>query len=139
LPQFNLITLQAPRYIFGTGGIFTPLPIHHALSVGYRAFDTAQQYQNESTLGTSISSYPHISTIPREELFIISKIAKPGIDIEETYQGIKKSVEDIGLGWVDLFLIHNPNYGVEGRKIQWGALERAKKEGLVKAIGVSNL
>jgi len=96
-------------------------------------------YNNESSVGSSIRSYPQISSIPRSELFIISKIAKPGKDAQETYEGIKKSIDDIGLEYVDLFLIHNPNYGVEGRKNQWAALERAKKEGLVRAIGVSNL
>jgi diketogulonate reductase-like aldo/keto reductase len=97
-------------------------------------------YNNEKQVGEAIASYPHINSTPRSELFIISKIKQPGVDVEDTYEGIKKSVEDIGLGgYVDLFLIHNPNYGVEGRKIQWKALEKAKKEGLVRAIGVSNL
>jgi diketogulonate reductase-like aldo/keto reductase len=140
LSDISISYYYRPRYVFGTGGITTAAPIHHALSVGYRAFDTAQLYRNEASIGESIRAYPLISQIPRSELFIISKIEKPGKDIQETYEGIVKSVEDIGLGgYIDLMLIHNPNYGPEGREIQWGALEKAKAEGLVRAIGVSNL
>ena len=124
--------------MFGTGGIFDPEPIHHALDAGYRAFDTAQMYQNEAQVGAALRSYQG-SQIPREELFVISKVEKPGRDVQDTYEGIRRSVEVIGLDFIDLMLIHNPNHGPEGRKIQWLALEQAKKEGLVKAIGVSNL
>jgi diketogulonate reductase-like aldo/keto reductase len=128
---------KAPRYVFGTGGIFEPGPIHHALKEGYLAFDTAQQYNNEREVGEAIRSYP--GQIDRKDLFIISKVASPGSTVEETLQGIRESVEKIGLGgYVDLFLIHNPNFGPEGRKNEWLALEQAKKEGLVRAIGVSN-
>ncbi len=129
---------QVPRYVFGTGGISSPTPIHHALSTGYLAFDTAQQYDNESEIGSAIRTYPH--KIDRSDLFIITKINQPGSTVEETVEGIRESVEKIGLGgYVDLFLIHNPNYGPYGRRIQWEALEQAKKMGLARAIGVSNL
>lgn len=130
--------MQAPRYVFGTGGIFDPGPIHHALEVGYRAFDTAQMYKNEAEVGAALKSYRG-SVIPRSELFVISKVEKPGRDMQETYEGIRRSVEVLGLDHIDLMLIHNPNHGPEGRKKQWLALERAKRDGLVKAIGVSNL
>ncbi|CAD6569018.1 MAG: hypothetical protein TREMPRED_004998 [Tremellales sp. Tagirdzhanova-0007] len=130
--------IKAPRYVFGTGGIRQPEAIHHAIQQGYRAFDTAQQYRNEAEVGEAIRSYPggHLN---RDELFIITKVNKPGSTVEETLDGIRESVAKIGLGgYVDLFLIHNPSYGPEGRRIQWLALEQAKKEGLARAIGVSN-
>lgn len=124
--------------VFGTGGITNPAPIHHAISEGYLAFDTAQQYGNEREMGEAIKSYTGKNKPDRKDLFIITKVNKPGDTVEETLQGIRESVEKIGLGYVDLFLIHNPNYGPKGREIQWLALEKAKKEGLARAIGVSN-
>jgi hypothetical protein len=128
---------QAPQYVFGTGGIFKPEPIHHAMQEGYLAFDTAQMYGNEKEVGEAIRSYP--GKIDRKDLFIITKVKEPQATVEETYQTIKDSVEKIGLGgYVDLFFVHNPNAGPGGRKIQWQALERALKEGLTRAIGVSN-
>jgi diketogulonate reductase-like aldo/keto reductase len=127
---------KAPRYVFGTGGIAGHEPIHAALDVGYLAFDTAQQYGNEKLVGDAIRSYS--KPIDRADLFIISKVNKPGASVEEAYEGIKQSVDQIGMDYVDLFLVHNPSYGPEGRRLQWLALERAKKEGLVRAIGVSN-
>jgi diketogulonate reductase-like aldo/keto reductase len=128
---------QAPQYVFGTFGVSKPEPIHHALNEGYLAFDTAQLYDNEREVGEAIRSYS--GKVDRKDLFIITKVKEPKSTVEETYQTIKDSVETIGLGgYVDLFLVHNPNAGPEGRKIQWLALERAQKEGLTRTIGVSN-
>jgi diketogulonate reductase-like aldo/keto reductase len=94
-------------------------------------------YNNEREVGEAIRSYPR--KLNRDDLFIITKVKEPSATVEETYQTIKASVETIGLGgYVDLFLVHNPNAGPEGRKIQWQALERALREGLTRSIGVSN-
>ncbi|ORX38726.1 NADP-dependent oxidoreductase domain-containing protein [Kockovaella imperatae] len=126
--------VTTPRYVFGTGGINVVEPIHQALDAGYRAFDTAQQYGNEEVVGRALKEYK----IDRKDVFVITKVNKPGETVEATLEGIRESVQKLDLAYVDLFLIHNPNYGPEGRKIQWKALEQAKKEGLARAIGVSN-
>ncbi|KAF2842978.1 Aldo/keto reductase [Patellaria atrata CBS 101060] len=107
-----------------------------ALENGYRHIDTAQYYANEAEIGTALRH----SNIPRSELFITSKILTPRKDPEATYSSIVNSVHKLAgeEGYVDLFLIHSPNCGVEGRKMLWTALEGAKEEGLVRAIGVSN-
>ncbi|KAI5819899.1 NADP-dependent oxidoreductase domain-containing protein [Pyronema omphalodes] len=105
-----------------------------ALKHGYRAIDTAQYYENEAQVGEAVRE----SGIPREEIFITTKIMTPEGSVEKSYQKCLKSVEEIGLGYVDLFLIHTPSSGPEGRKEMWQALERLLKEGKTKAIGVSN-
>lgn len=110
----------------------------HALQAGYRHIDTAQFYGNETEVGNAIRS----AEIPREEIFVTSKILSPAGDEEATYEKILDSVRKIGGegdgGYVDLFLIHSSSSGSQGRKMLWVALERALREGKVRAIGVSN-
>jgi diketogulonate reductase-like aldo/keto reductase len=105
-----------------------------ALSSGYRHIDTAQYYANESQVGEALKE----SGIPRSSVFVTSKILSAGKDVDESYRKIVDSVEKIGGGYVDLFLIHSPNAGKEARENMWRALEKARKEEKVKAIGVSN-
>jgi diketogulonate reductase-like aldo/keto reductase len=107
-----------------------------AFEVRYRHIDTAQYYANETEVGRAIKE----SKIPRSELFITTKILSAGNDVESTYKSIKDSVVKLNGegGYVDLFLIHSPNGGAESRKLMWLALEKAKEEGIVRDIGVSN-
>lgn len=106
-----------------------------ALEAGYRHIDTAQYYANEEQVGQSVKD----SGIPRKDVFITTKILSPGKDVEETYKSLVASVDKIDKGgYVDLFLIHSPSSGPDGRKTMWQALERLHKEGQAKAIGVSN-
>lgn len=107
-----------------------------AFQAGYRHIDTAIYYANETSVGRAIRE----SKIPRSELFITSKILYPGNDVDSTYQMIKESVTKLDgeSGYVDLFLIHSPNGGKESRRLMWLALEKAKEEGKVREIGVSN-
>jgi len=81
------------------------------------------------------------SGLSRSDVYITSKILSPASDDEATYQQVVDSVKKIdpsSNGYVDLFLIHSPNAGSEIRQKLWKALERAHKEGRIRAIGVSN-
>lgn len=111
-----------------------------ALSLGYRHVDSAQGYKNEKAIGNAVKT----TEIPRSELYITSKIlCEAPFDEQKVYDGIVESVKKLNGGreggYTDLFLIHGAALdGGKWNKIQWRALERAYKDGLTKAIGVSN-
>ncbi|KAJ5238925.1 aldo-keto reductase [Penicillium chermesinum] len=107
-----------------------------ALEVGYRHIDSAQFYANEAEVGEALRA----SGIPRDQVFVTTKILTPAGSIESTYDKVLASVEKIGGpgGYVDLFLIHSPKSGPAGRKHLWQVLERLHEEGRAKSIGVSN-
>lgn len=107
-----------------------------ALKAGYRHIDTAQVYGNETEVGEAIKK----SGLPREEVFVTSKILGPGEDAEETYQKCLSSVQKIAGddGYLDLFLIHNVTSGAKGVKLLWQAMEKLQQEGKIKSIGLSN-
>ncbi|KAF2108979.1 NADP-dependent oxidoreductase domain-containing protein [Lophiotrema nucula] len=107
-----------------------------AFTAGYRHVDTAQYYANEKAVGRAIRE----SRVSRSDIFVTTKILSPGNDVESTYKKIKESVEklDGATGYVDLCLIHSPNGGKESRRLMWEALVKAKGEGKVRDIGVSN-
>ena len=100
-----------------------------ALNVGYRHIDTAQYYGNEHEVGLAVKE----SNIDREKIFITSKTQTSGY--ESTKRGIEKSLDEFGLDYIDLMLIHWPN---EDNLGTYKALEEAYKEGKLKAIGLSN-
>ncbi|OTA81999.1 hypothetical protein M434DRAFT_201781, partial [Hypoxylon sp. CO27-5] len=108
-----------------------------ALKNGYRHIDTAQLYGNEAEVGKAIQ----LSGLSREEVFLTTKILSPASSADETYQKCVESVKKLDPrddGYVDLFLIHNPDSGSEGRRMLWQTLERLYEEGRAKSIGVSN-
>lgn len=105
--------------------------VSDALSCGYRLIDTAQAYGNERGVGAAIAE----SDISREDLFIVSKVWVSNYGEGKTYESIKHSLKLLGLEQIDLMLLHqayNDYYAA------WRDMERAYKEGLVRAIGVSN-
>jgi len=106
-----------------------------ALNKGYRHIDTAKFYGNEAAVGEAVRK----SGLKRSDVFITTKIMEPEGNVEKTLESLRASVELIGLGWVDLFLIHTPRSGPGGRREMWEALEKLKSEGGAKNIGVSNL
>ncbi|KAG2347067.1 Aldo/keto reductase [Suillus weaverae] len=135
---------QIPSLAFGTGTAFS----HHqdaqptlesAINIGFTHFDGAQRYQNEATLGAAIKASE--SSVPRSELFISTKYAPltPG---ETAKTALCKSLEKLGLEYVDLYLVHAPKDHTDGDggglKEVWKAMEECKREGLARSIGVSN-
>ncbi len=103
-----------------------------AITMGYRLFDTASAYKNEDSLGTALSS----CKIPREELFITTKIWNNAQRIGNIESAFSRSLERLGLSYVDLYLIHWP---VPGCYLDtWMVLEDILRSGRAKAIGVSN-
>lgn len=105
--------------------------VTHALEVGYRLIDTAASYMNERAVGRAIKA----SGIPRNELFITTKVWFQDAGGEATPRAFEKSLEKLGLDYLDLYLIHQPFGDYYGA---WRAMEDLYAEGSVRAIGVSN-
>lgn len=103
-----------------------------ALKAGYRHIDTAAAYFNEEDVGKAIRD----SGIPREEIFVTSKLWLQDHGYEAAKKGIARSLRKLGIGYIDLYLIHQPYGDVPGA---WKALEEAKAEGKIRSIGVSNM
>lgn len=106
--------------------------VGHALAAGYRSIDTAAGYQNEAGVGTAIKQ----SGIPREELFITTKLANPDQGYESTLRAFEESRRKLDLEYIDLYLIHWP--GKDKFQETWKAFEKLHKDGYIRAIGVSN-
>ncbi|MEH7444806.1 aldo/keto reductase [Bacillus sp. JJ1122] len=103
-----------------------------AIKNGYKSIDTAAVYQNEEGVGQAIKE----AGVPREELFVTTKVWNADQGYESTLKAFETSMEKLGLEYLDLYLIHWP---VEGKyKDTWKALEKLYKDGRVRAIGVSN-
>jgi diketogulonate reductase-like aldo/keto reductase len=102
-----------------------------ALEAGYRSIDTAMIYRNERGVGKALKE----SGVPREEIFLTTKLWNDDIRARRTMQAFDESLERLEVEYVDLYLIHWP---VEGRKEAWKAMENIYESGRAKAIGVSN-
>ena len=105
--------------------------ISEALEAGYRLFDTAASYENEASIGAALRS----SRLPREELFITTKLWAQDAGYDSTLKAFDRSLKQLGLDHIDLYLIHQPFGDYYGA---WRAMERLYQEGAIRAIGVSN-
>lgn len=105
--------------------------VRDAIAAGYRSIDTASAYLNERAVGRAIRR----SGVPREELFITTKLWMQDAGYESTKRAFAKSLERLQLDYLDLYLIHQPFGDVYG---SWRAMEELYREGAVRAIGVSN-
>ena len=106
--------------------------VRAALDAGYRHIDTAAAYFNEVDVGRAVRD----SGIPREEIFITSKLWLQDYGYEAAGKGLDTSLEKLGMDYVDLYLLHQPYGDVAGA---WKALEDAKAVGKIKSIGVSKI
>nr|WP_308426179.1 aldo/keto reductase [Alicyclobacillus cellulosilyticus] len=106
--------------------------VRWALEMGYRSIDTAALYGNERGVGQAIRD----SGIPREEVFVTTKVWNSDQGYESTLRAFEESRRRLGFDYVDLYLIHWP---VKGKYVEtWRALEKLYRDGWVRAIGVSN-
>lgn len=102
-----------------------------AIQTGFRLIDTASAYENEEAVGRAIKK----SNISREELFITTKLWITDTNYEGAKRGFKKSLERLGLDYIDLYLIHQPFNDYYGA---WKAMEELYEAGKIRAIGVDN-
>jgi diketogulonate reductase-like aldo/keto reductase len=128
--------LQMPWLGFGVfmmdPGEETELAVKAALDTGYRSIDTAAIYENEASVGKAIHEYG----IPRDELFITTKVWNADQGYDTALKAFEESMDKLQLEVLDLYLIHWP---VEGRYVEsWKALEKLYQDGRVRAIGLSN-
>lgn len=102
-----------------------------AIDVGYRSIDTAAHYHNEEFVGNAIKK----SSVPREELFITSKLMVKDAGYDRTMKAFEESLKKLQLDYLDLYLIHHPYGDCYG---SWRAMTELYHEGRIRAIGVSN-
>jgi diketogulonate reductase-like aldo/keto reductase len=105
--------------------------VYEALKTGYRLIDTAEGYLNEEAVGRAIQR----SGIPREEIFVTTKVWVQNAGYESTRRAFEKSLKRLQLDYLDLYLIHQPFGDYYGT---WRAMEELYREGRIRAIGVSN-
>lgn len=136
IPVIGFGTWQTPE------GVVAKDSVKKALESGYRHIDTASVYGNEKSVGEGIKE----SQIPREEIFLTTKLWNDKHSYEDAKEAIHTSMELLGVDYLDLYLIHWPNpkhlqKGDAWKKANqetWRAMEEAVEAGLIKSIGVSN-
>lgn len=105
--------------------------VRDAIDVGYRLIDTAASYGNEESVGNAIK----VSGVPRNELFVTTKLWIVDTGYEKTKAAFARSIKRLQLDYLDLYLIHQPYGDVYG---SWRAMEELYREGRIRAIGISN-
>jgi 2,5-diketo-D-gluconate reductase A len=127
IPQLGFGVFQVPAED-------TAEVVQHALRTGYRHIDTAAAYENEAGVGEGIRK----SGLDRDEVFVTTKLANPEQGRDSTMRAFDKSLDRLGLEYVDLYLIHWPAPD-RGKYVEtWEAFAQFKREGRARSIGVSN-
>ena len=131
--------MEIPCIGYGTYQIRKKSEIENSIKIaydnGYRLFDTAVMYGNENLLGNAFIKHK----IPREEIFITTKILPSDMTYEKSKRSIEESLKKLKLKYIDMVLIHWPEVKKKEDRINvWKAMEESVNEGKVKCIGVSN-
>ncbi|HEY9843260.1 MAG: aldo/keto reductase [Candidatus Sericytochromatia bacterium] len=126
MPSLGLGVYQSPP------GEVTRAAVLASLDAGYRLIDTAALYGNEEDVGAALKA----AGLPREEVFVTTKLWNEDHGDKQALQACERSLQQLGLDYLDLYLIHWPVHGL--RSASWKALEALYREGRVRAIGVSN-
>jgi diketogulonate reductase-like aldo/keto reductase len=128
MPQLGLGVWQAKD------GQEVQTAVATAISAGYRLIDTAAAYGNEHGVGKAVNA----SVVPREELFVTTKLWNADQGYDQTLKAFDKSLRRLDLEYIDLYLIHWPMPAADTYVQTWRAMEKLYESGRVKAIGVSN-
>ena len=148
MPQLRISEEVAPRVALSGGSAMPALglgtwpmvgdeahsAVVAALAIGYRLIDTAEQYGNETPVGSAIRASP----VRRDQIFVTTKFNAQWHGEELAGQGYAESLERLGLRYADLVLIHWPNPWLDRYVHAWKGLIRLRREGRVRAIGTSN-
>ncbi|HEY1285344.1 MAG TPA: aldo/keto reductase [Solirubrobacterales bacterium] len=127
IPQLGFGVFQVPPED-------TQRVVEEALRVGYRHIDTAAAYRNEAGVGAAIAA----AGIPRDQVFVTTKLWNSEQGHDSTMRAFERSLEELGMDHVDLYLIHWPVPSAERYVDTWRAFERIHDEGRARTIGVSN-
>lgn len=126
MPMFGLGTFKTPP------GETTEQSVRWALKAGYRKIDTASFYENEEGVGKGIKS----SGVPREEIFITTKVWPTDMGYESTLEAFDRSRKKLDIDVLDLYLVHWPD---KAKYLDtWKALEKLYADGKIRSIGISN-
>jgi 2,5-diketo-D-gluconate reductase B len=135
-PTLQLTNTSAiPILGFGTWALRRELAresVEYALEIGYRHIDTADAYENHEEIGKAIKN----SKVPREEIFIVTKLWSDSLESQMVLDSTKRFLEELQTEYIDLLLIHRPGAILVEETLN--AMQMLKNEGLVKALGVSN-
>ena len=127
--------VEMPALGYGTLQITDPVwcqqCVEDAIGAGYRLIDTAAAYGNEAAVGRAV----HQCGLPRRELFVTTKLWVQDAGYDQTLRAFDQSIKNLGLDYIDLYLIHQPFGDYYGA---WRAMEHLYAQGAVRAIGVSN-
>ena len=131
--------VQMPRFGLGvwqmSEGGECKTAVQHAISSGYRLIDTARSYAHETETGQAIRE----SGVPRDDLFVVTKLRRPHeTSYEAALEHCRSSLDMLGLDSIDLYLVHAPPEDIEARAEVWRGMEECLSRGWTRSIGVSN-